>query len=263
MKIHVLVENTSITPNLQTEHGLSLYIETVNHKILFDTGQTGLFARNARLLDIDLTAVDLAVISHGHYDHGGGISHFLEMNNSAPVYLNKKVFGSYYNSFEKYIGLDTELASNERLIFVDNALQIDEELSLFSCNDKDRPYPANPSGLQKMCGCQLAPDDFLHEQYLLISENNKRILVSGCSHKGILNIMNWFEPDVLIGGFHFMKLDPDGEGRAVLENSADILYHYDAIYYTCHCTGERQYAFLKEKMGSRLHYLATGAQIIL
>ena len=105
-------------------------------------------------------------------------------------------------------------------------------------------------------------DDFLHEQYLLIEEEGKRILISGCSHKGIFNIAEWFKPDVLIGGFHFMKLDPDAEEDAgFLNKAAEILLRYDTTYYTCHCTGEMQYAFLKEKMGDRLQYAATGLQI--
>ena len=85
MKITSLVENTTADPRLGKEHGLSLYIEAAGKTLLFDMGQSGLFAQNARTLGLDLAKVDLAVLSHGHYDHGGGLTHFLELNKTAPV----------------------------------------------------------------------------------------------------------------------------------------------------------------------------------
>lgn len=264
MKLHVLTENTTENPSLGTEHGLSLYIEACGHKILFDAGQSGLFAENADKLGIDLTAVDLAILSHGHYDHGGSLEYFLQMNDHALLYMNEHAFGSYHNGSDKYIGLNPPLASSDRLMMVSDYLKLDDGLELFSCNTRTRRWPTRPFGLQKLEKGHLVPDDFLHEQYLLIHEQGKRILISGCSHKGILNIVDWFQPNVLVGGFHFMKLDLLSDvDRAFLEDAAEILMSYDTAYYTCHCTGEAQYAFLKEKMGDRLHYLATGSQLVV
>ena len=59
------------------------------------------------------------------------------------------------------------------------------------------------------CDGKFMPDEFKHEQYLLINENGKRVLISGCSHKGVMDITEWFEPDVLVGGFHYSKLELD------------------------------------------------------
>ena len=101
MIIKALTENTSKNENIFSEHGLSLYIETENHKILFDMGQTDLFYKNAQTMGVDLRAVDVAVLSHGHYDHGGGLKKFLEINSTAPVYLSRFAFGDYYNGSEK------------------------------------------------------------------------------------------------------------------------------------------------------------------
>ncbi|MBQ1452970.1 MAG: MBL fold metallo-hydrolase, partial [Ruminococcus sp.] len=89
--------------------------------------------------------------------------------------------------------------------------------------------------------------------YLMIEENGKRILISGCSHKGIVNIAEWFKPDVLVGGFHFNKLPLDGN----LKGYAERLDSQDTAFYTCHCTGVEQYAFMKRYM-KNLHYISTG-----
>ena len=107
-------------------------------------------------------------------------------------------------------------------------------------------------------------EDFIHEQYLLIEENNsnkKKILISGCSHKGIINIQNWFNPDVLIGGFHFMKLSVGTKDVEELKNYSKILNDTKTIFYTCHCTGVEQYNYLKEIMKDQLEYLSAGSYL--
>jgi 7,8-dihydropterin-6-yl-methyl-4-(beta-D-ribofuranosyl)aminobenzene 5'-phosphate synthase len=80
MLIKALVENTTITDDLGCEHGLSLYIETAKHIILFDVGASELFFQNAKKLGVNIADVDFLVISHGHYDHGGGLKAFLREN---------------------------------------------------------------------------------------------------------------------------------------------------------------------------------------
>lgn len=253
MKVAVLVENTTINENLACEHGLSLYIETDQHKILFDMGQTDLFAENARKLGIDLAEVDVAILSHGHYDHGGGLQTFLEINKKAPVYISKHAFGAYYNGTEKYIGLDVSLRESKRLVYTDEVVEIADGLTLFHCNERAKSYNLGSFGLNKEMENRFEEDDFLHEQYLCIEEHGEKFLISGCSHKGILNIVEWFKPNVLIGGFHFSKLPLDG----TLENYAKILNEYGTAYYTCHCTGIEQYEFMK-KSTKKLSYIAVG-----
>ena len=253
MKIVTLVENTTENEALSCEHGLSLYIETDTHKILFDMGQTDLFAENARKLGIDLAEVDIAVLSHGHYDHGGGLQVFLEVNEKAPIYMHKQAFEPHYNGKEKYIGLNVSLMNSKRLIFTEDRMELAEGLTLYSCNEHKKTYDLGSFGLNKKVDNTFLPDDFLHEQYLCIEENGKKILISGCSHKGILNIVEWFKPDVLIGGFHFSKLPLDEK----LMEYAKYLDTFDTEYYTCHCTGVEQYAFMKKDM-RQLEYLATG-----
>lgn len=263
MRIYALMENTPYRCGFAAEHGLSLYIETERHTILFDTGQSEAFAQNAQALGLDLNRVDLAVLSHGHYDHGGGLRRFLACNDHAPVYVSDRAFGVYYRGMERYIGIDPTLDGNDRLLRVTGTLDIDDTLTLCTCNDRVRRYPTDDAGLREKRDGAFVPDAFLHEQYLIIRENGRRIVISGCSHKGVLNIMDWLHPDVLVGGFHFMKQVVTPDGNAVLDEAARVLSGYDTDYYTCHCTGEQQYAYLKARMGERLHYLASGQCIEL
>ncbi len=258
MKITVLTENTTNNSCLISEHGLSLYIETDSHKILFDMGQTSAFADNAKALGIDLSDVDIAVLSHGHYDHGGGIKRFAELNSKAPIYLSRHAFGRHLNGNEKYIGLDKDISNMDRLIFVDDSLIIDNKLSLFSCNDKALSQPIEPFGLNIEKDGVIHPESFLHEQYLLINEKDKRVIFSGCSHKGVLNIQKWFGADVFVGGFHLSKLDPETSDSQKLRSVAEELLGYDTKYYTAHCTGVAQYEYLKSIMKDKLDYLSTG-----
>lgn len=256
MKIISLAENTSCAENIGSEHGLSLYIEANNTKLLFDMGQSGLFAENAEKLGVNLSEVDIAVLSHGHYDHGGGLSRFLEINSKAPVYLSRYAFEPHYNGTEKYIGLDIALMRNERLIFIDDSKKISNGMTLYSCNSLERRYMLDSSGLTVKQENSFLPDDFRHEQYLLIEENNKKILISGCSHKGIMDITRWFIPDVLVGGFHFSKLPLD----ETLAEYARILENSGTTFHTCHCTGVEQFEFMKKYM-KRLSYLSGGQEI--
>lgn len=258
MKITCLAENTSYSPDISAEHGLSLFIETDRYKILFDMGQTELFYENACKLGIDLSDVDFAVLSHGHYDHSGGLKKFLEINSKAPVYLNKFAFEPHYNGTEKYIGLDLTLQDSDRLIFTDDKFTVCDGYELYTCNSEEKKFELGSFGLNMKINGDFAPDDFRHEHYLLINENNRKILISGCSHKGIPDIVSWFSPDVLIGGFHFSKLPLDEQ----LREYAVYLDGYETKYFTCHCTGIEQYEFMKQYI-EKLNYLACGETIVI
>ena len=264
MKITVLAENTACREDLTCEHGLSLLIETRDHCILFDAGQTDAFADNAHKLGIDLRQVDLAILSHGHYDHSGGLARFLEINTTAPVYLHPEAWTPHFNADGKYIGMDPALSASPRLRCLDGETTLAEGITLHNCNQQPRPIPFANFGLTMQSGTEILPDNFHHEQYLQIEEAGKRICVSGCSHKGILNILSWFRPDVLVGGFHFMKLDPQVPADAeALDTAAIRLLQSPTVYYTGHCTGQAQFDFLKARMGDRLHDLSTGCVITL
>lgn len=253
MKIVTLLENTTCREDLRREHGLSLYLESQGHRLLFDMGQTDLFAENAQLLEVDLSTVEAAVLSHGHYDHGGGLTRFLQINHHAKVYASTHAFEPHYNAQNRNIGLTPP--DQSRMIFVEKSTTI---LPGFSLHILPQP-PVDTAGLQRMEGGRLVPEDFRHEQYLLVEEDGKRILFSGCTHKGIVQIARAFRPDVLIGGFHLSKI----QDESVLGTIADALLALPTRYYTGHCTGTEQFGYLKQKMGARLEKLATGVQVEL
>ena len=262
MKIVSLMENTSCSPSLHAEHGLSLYIETQGVKILFDAGQSDLFSENAAQLGVPLEQVDMAVLSHGHYDHSGGLQRFLEINDHACIYMNRGASGEHWSGDDHYIGIDRTLMDSGRIVLTDDEMQLTPFMRLLSCNGRQTKYPSSGQGLTIREGNIFTQDAFLHEQYLEITENGRRILISGCSHKGILNIMDWMQPDVLVGGFHFMKIDP-ATGADALRQAARTLLSWPAEYYTGHCTGASQFDFLKTIMGERLHDLSAGTEINL
>lgn len=259
MKISVLMNNDTALAGFVTEHGLSLCIEACGRRILFDAGQSGAFAENAEKLGIDLAQIDAAVLSHGHYDHGGGLREFLKRNDHAPVYLSRWALQKHLNSAGREIGIDPGLAESDRLILTDGYVRIAEGIELYPASAVQLTVPLDTDGMKAGDTGTLAPEDFRHEQYLLVREHGKSVLFSGCSHRGILNIEHSFHPDVLIGGFHFMKIDPkQAEGRQRLEQSAAALCRNPTHYFSCHCTGGAQYDVLKKTMQDQLQHLDCG-----
>ena len=274
MKVSVLVENTSISKDFLNEHGLSLYIETKKHKILFDTGASHLFNDNAQKLNIDIAHADIAVISHGHYDHGGGLMDFLFLNRKAKIYISPFAF-SDYRSLKKdgqmqYIGLDINFAFNDRLHYVDNVYHINKNLMIFSGVTGDYPRPKGNDNLYVNADDGFVHDDFKHEQNLVIKEGKMVTLVAGCAHSGIVNIVEHCRaligayPNTVISGFHLYSPGTGkSEDEQMVRELATILLKTGATYYTGHCTGLQAYNTLRSVMGDKINNLSSGSQITI
>lgn len=270
MRIVTLMEDTAVSPEFVSGHGLSFYIETKNHKILFDMGPDGMFLENARMLGVDLSKVDIAVLSHGHYDHGGGIAAFLEVNKTASVHMQKKAFGEFYSRSAdetcRYIGLPKELQDNSRIVYHTGDYKLNADLQVFAgVTGRECYSPANDRLLVSMAG-RYIQDLFMHEQNLLIREGDKIVLVAGCAHNGMVNILNKAESfasgyvDYVIGGMHLVRAYPEEEKcRMLAQKMAARLSGHAAKYYTCHCTGLLAYETLHEEMGDKIEYLAAGS----
>ncbi|MGM9947988.1 MBL fold metallo-hydrolase [Floccifex sp.] len=264
MKIVNLIENTSSYPFL-CEHGLSFYIETNNHKILVDTGQSDLFIKNAQILNIDLSKVDLVFISHGHYDHAGGLQSFLEINHTAIIYIHqeaKKEFYSLKNGKEKYIGINPVLWNHHQIRWIDSNMKIDE-IEIFTDVIHEYFWPQSNLRLKYKDHQKLQQDDFAHEIYIVIHQK-QTILISGCAHNGIVNILNTFhkiykkDPDIVISGFHLIRSNYESQDIQMIQDIAIELKKHKCIYYTGHCTGDFAYKILKNQLQNQIHKLETG-----
>lgn len=267
MRVTSIVENTS-AKGLPVEHGLSLHIMLEDGRsVLFDMGQGALFADNAERLGLDVKAVDVAVISHGHYDHGGGLETFLDINKKAPVYIHEDAFQLHYSLREtglRYIGLDEGLKDHERLIKCGNKKSINSDMMLYANVQGDC---CNPVGNRLLYGPKKTlNDDFHHEQNLIIREGDNVVLFAGCAHRGIVNIIRNAEahvgmaPTHVFAGMHLVKsgLSETDENNFIAELAGELQRYPQCKYYTMHCTGVEQFSKLKAIMGQQIDYLSCG-----
>lgn len=275
MRVTVLMENSTPSSRLLARHGLSLWLELADgRRVLFDMGPDDGFLSNARALGVDVGEADLAVVSHGHYDHGGGLAAFLGMYSAAgreiPVYVRERAFEEHASGtpgLHHAIGLDPALAADPRVRMVGERHALGGGLTLFTTTRRARPVARSNGRLLERRGGALEPDRFLHEQSLLVEEEGRRTLVSGCSHGGILNLMDEAEAiagaplDAVVGGFHLM--DPSGgtvEDEGVTRALAAELAARRASYLTFHCTGTDAFAILRDELGGRVRYLHVGSR---
>ncbi|WP_020585716.1 MBL fold metallo-hydrolase [Desulfobacter curvatus] len=276
MKITCLLENNTTDPQLAPDHGLSFFIRTRDRSILFDMGQDSKFADNARHLGVDLTKTDLSVLSHGHYDHGGGLPYFQKINSTAETIMTQKAFdekyyAQYLNYDPKYIGLDTDAIDQSRCRFIDSDLALSEDLTIITDFSKKGFIPKNNAGLfrQNKDG-QLVDDEFTHELALLIEEAGTTVLFTGCAHSGMGNMIDTVltrtgrnHIDHVIGGFHlYNRVTRVTEADSRLDILVNELSSYaGTTYYTGHCTGPDAPAYMSQKMGRPIHVFATGTRL--
>ncbi len=271
MRIVNLMEDTKGVDGLLFEHGLCFYVETKNHKLLVDTGATDAFIENAKKLEIDLSKVDTVIISHGHYDHTGGVLAFANINPEAKIYIQKTAQGDFYNyrnQEEKYIGMDKKISFLSQVVFLEGNYKIDDELFLFTGVTGRKLWPKGNEILKKKCNGVMLQDDFCHEQYLVISENENRVLLSGCAHNGILNILDAYknlfcgEPTYVISGFHTMKKEYLEEDDEIIRQTGNELKKMQTKFFSGHCTGEYPLKILKEILKEKLIVVHSGDVIL-
>lgn len=278
VRIVNLIENTEGKAGCISAHGLSFYIESCDRKILMDLGPSEDTLKNAKALGIDLGAVDTVILSHGHYDHSGGILSFAEINDHADIYMQALATGDYYaddgpdagDERFRYIGIDKHIIDLKQVKLIDGDCKISEGIELFTIKNRTHELPFTNKRLLIKTGNEFVRDDFKHEHFTVLTEGDKKVLMGGCAHNGILSIMDAFRskygnaPDVVISGFHLMKKTPYREDQVKdIQEIARELVKYPTVFYTCHCTGVEAFDIMKEIMGDKLLYVHSGDEIIL
>ena len=228
---------------------------------------------NAKQLDVHLDQVDTVVISHAHLDHGGALDIFLENNSTATIYLQKSAFEKYYavtGNTKQEIGLNRALKTHPQVRLVDGFIRLDAELSLFSkILGRKLTSPLNAC-LCKQTQQEIVPDDFEHEQCLVVESEGKKLLFGGCAHNGIVNILERGEDicktqfDFVFSGFHlFDPITKTPESPELVAAIAQELLRRKTVFYTGHCTGQEVFARLKKLMGKKIEYASAGSQIFV
>lgn len=279
MEVTILIENLG-PESLACEHGLSVHVEYNGHSILLDTGSSGAFADNTKALGIDLAGVELAVLSHGHYDHADGLRAFFANNGHAPLYIRKGAKEGYFSmrggTPPRFVGIHRDICRDyeHRMVEVDGLYRLFPGVWLVE-NPAPEASAERAQHLYKKVGEDaFAEDDFSHEHSLVLEGEKGLVVFNSCCHAGAANIAqhiaNTFPGKpiaALLGGFHMMgATGTDSINCSVeyIKRVADAFKKLDiGRIYTGHCTGIPAFDRLKEELGDRLAYMRTGDRISL
>lgn len=252
MKVTILNDNRSSASCFACEHGLSVLVQWDNGSLLLDTGQTDKFLRNAETLGISLTDVDACVVSHGHYDHSGGMQF---LNRSIPIYIGKdasRVRYSLSSVMKKPNGMPRpEILSEFNLHVVDGVMRLSDEVTLFSL---PTDAPANERLVVDGPDGSLVPDLFSDELFTLIHTGETTLLFGGCTHHGLSQLLTFVRDslaishiDVFVGGLHL-----SGRPIDIIEHeahSATSILPVDR-WLVGHCTGDDALQYWKQHLGA-------------
>ena len=255
----VISDNRSNNPELETEHGLSILLQTERHKILLDTGASDVFMRNAEQMGINLSDVDYVFISHGHSDHAGGLRYLLEHNQQARIIVSPDAMsGKFFSKRGNLHSITTEWPeiSNDRLILIDHTCEIAGGIQVIAHISQTHPMPKGNLNLYVQdANGGFVHDDFSHEIALYVDG----LLFTGCAHNGLENILAacpW-PVHTVVGGFHLLDgLQPDEEITALAQR---LKANYPQTqFYTSHCTGNHVFELMQTIMPTQLHPFTCG-----
>lgn len=267
----MLSDNQKLDETLETEHGLCVFLDTGEFKILLDTGASGQFIQNAEQLGIDVREIDYVFISHGHADHIGGLIPFLEINSKAKILLSEKTLNQRFFSIRngyRNIGIDSELGKHkERCVFIEKETHLDGDISIFPCDSTSFFKPIANGTLFKDSGNGLELDDFSHELVFCCGTEDL-FVYTGCAHKGLLNILDSVKkvtgilPGVAFGGFHLLDSRPGQpfETKAeIVQIGKSLRDNYpETLFFTGHCTGFLTFEILKNQLNQQIESFYTG-----
>ena len=272
MVISTIVENYLFNDDLKCRHGLSLLIQLDNGPtVLFDAGPDDALLFNMSVLKHPFEEIDFIIISHGHRDHGGGLKYVLERNPSARVCLHEKCTGKFFSEKRgemRSIGFYDDSLPEKRMDFITQDKKIHPRLQIFVGFERSGFFPTGNQNLYMQKDDAFLHDDFEHEIVLLLHEKENNVLITGCSHSGIGNIIcsvlkrsGLKKIEHVIGGFH---LTTPSSGKSEypekVQQLADELNQFpETKFYTGHCTGKKQIEHLRFCLTPELFEINTGS----
>lgn len=249
LKITTLVENSPGENHaLQTEHGICFHVEKDGRKLLFDIGQTGAFIQNAQRLRIDLNDLDYVVLSHGHYDHSGGLRFLTRLTREFRLLVGQGFFAEKYgqrNNVYDYLGndFDAEFLEDQDIACETLDTRLREFLpGVYAITQFSKNHPderVNPRFVVREADGFRA-DAFTDELLVAIDSPKGLVVLLGCSHPGVKNMLNTVT-DLLekplyavLGGTHLVEASPES-----MELTKAYLQQQNVkILGVSHCTGE-------------------------
>jgi 7,8-dihydropterin-6-yl-methyl-4-(beta-D-ribofuranosyl)aminobenzene 5'-phosphate synthase len=273
MKISCIVDNRAgLKSNLYAEHGFSLLVEEKDTHFMVDTGQTPtVLKHNMDLMGIK--AVDGVMMSHGHNDHTGGISAIKDsigINSSkTKFYMHPEILGHKYavmDDKQRYVGFPKNVdVETLNLEWVTENTRISDDMWIFNQVEDHSGFEPIPEYLKVMENGKCSPDEFKDELNLVIKTENGLVVISGCAHKGIVNILasvtEYFHDDIygVIGGSHLMDAPPE-RIRKTVESFKKLNPEIIALG---HCTGFNALCLFKREFGDKFTPLESGAEILI
>jgi 7,8-dihydropterin-6-yl-methyl-4-(beta-D-ribofuranosyl)aminobenzene 5'-phosphate synthase len=249
IKVTTLIEDTAEGNGLLSEHGISFWIEFGEHKILFDTGATGIVIRNAEILGINLAQTDAIVISHGHYDHTGGLEPVLNVATKAKLYLHPDALDrkyTYAGGSSRSIGLTggskkviAAHGDKNKVIWTNGPTEVVPGLFVSGQIPRTNDFEVeeNEFFLDEQAG---TPDVLRDDQALYFNTKNGLVVIFGCAHAGVINTLDYVTKisgirnvNTIMGGFHLI-----GSGKAKISKVMDNLERFGIQSISPgHCTG--------------------------
>ena len=278
MKFKILVDNKTEKSRCKAEWGLAIAIETEGHKILFDTGASSMFADNAKALGVDLSEMEALVISHGHYDHTEGVPAFIEINETAPIYLHKNALGDIFGEEDGKIDEDscgilwdgafTEKVRS-RIQFGEGVYKIFDNVTVVGNIPWHPAFSATERFFRKIhvtdadgnAQLSFVQDEMDHEQFLVVEEGDTIHIFSGCSHKGVIATLEYAQKlfpgkkiGSLIAGMHMYPLKSRQQDEII-----DAMLKMDVEWLVpLHCTGMEAIIKMKMKKGEKCLIASSG-----